>query len=291
MEKIWNYTFSTELRVDPAEHPVILTEAPKSPKANREKMIQIMFETFSVPSFYLGMQAVLSLYSAGCTTGIVLDSGESATKIVPVYEGYSIPNAIKTIPVGGRDVINRLSRLLEERGYFKFSTEVVRRMMEKVAYVALYFDEEMRKAECWSEYRMDYILPDGNIITVSSERLSCSEILFQPSLNDINEDGIHRSLFDSINMCNADIRKDLYSNIVLSGGTTMIRGFSERIQKEIEVLAPLTMSPKVIASPERDLGAWLGGSILGFLPQFPQMTVTHEEYNERGPGIVHLKFP
>ena len=67
----------------------------------------------------------------------------------------------------------------------------------------------------------------------------------------------------------------------------MIQGFSERIQEEIEVLAPLTTSPKVIASPERDLGAWMGGSILGMMPWFPQMTVTHEEYNERGARIAH----
>ena len=284
MQKAWDYAFYHKLGVPPAAHPVILTEPRNCKKADREKMMQIMFETFSVPSCYLGMQAVLSLYSAGRMTGIVLDSGESATNIVPVYEGYSIPHAIKTIPVGGRDVINRLSRLLEERGYFKFPTEVVRNMMEKVAYVSsLNSYEEIR--EC----NMDCIVPGGINMTVGRERFRCTEDVFYPRLNEWNKDGIHRNLFNSINMCNADIRKDLYSNIILSGGTTMIQGFSERIQKEIKLLAPWSMSPKVIASPQRDSGAWIGGSTLGLLDCFPRMTATYKEYNELGVGIVHRK--
>jgi actin len=102
MEKIWHHTFYNELRVDPGEHPVLLTEAPMNPKANREKMIQLMFETFNVPSFYVGIQAVLSLYSSGCTTGIVFDADGGVGEIVPVYEGYSLPHAIMRLNLAGR---------------------------------------------------------------------------------------------------------------------------------------------------------------------------------------------
>lgn len=294
LEKIWAYALREKLGVAPEEHPVLLTEPPLNPTRDRERMAEIMFESFNVPAMYVAMPGELSLHAHGRVTGIVMDSGDGVSHVTPIFEGYRLRHAIRRLDLAGRDLTEYLMWLLDvRRGFGSFHTtrerEDARGIKEELCYVALNFDAELKAATTKSTEKV-YELPDGNSISVGSERFQCPEVLFQPISVGKEADGIHEMVTRSIGECHEDLQEDLYRNVVLSGGSAMLPGMCERMAKELKAAAPSKIRHVDVIAPSM-YSAWAGGSIVASMSSFQPMWISKGEYGETGARIVNVKCP
>jgi actin-related protein len=293
MEHMWHHTFFQELRVNPSDDIgcVLLTEAPLNSKENREKMIQVMFESFNVPAAFLQMSAVLALYASGRTTGVVVDSGHAISHTVPIYEGYAMPHSIKKMELAGQDLTNYLVKILQEND-INLSTaaelDCASRMKEELCRVAMDYEGEMKMFD--DNHFKDFDLPDGHTIGIGNQLIRAPELLFNPKL-DGHKDmlGIQELIRECVMRCDVEVRKELYQSILLSGGTTLFQGFQNRLATEVQRFAPEQVRAKVMAPNERMFSAWIGGSILGSLTTFRQMWISSSEFHEHGVSVVHRK--
>ncbi|KAM3827933.1 actin, cytoplasmic type 5-like [Vipera latastei] len=290
MEKIWHHVFYNELQVAPEDRPVLLSECPLNIRSHREKMTQIMFESFNTSAFYLAIQVVLCLHASGRTTGVVLDIKNNRTDPIPIYEGHVVNKALFRMDLCGEDLTDVLLQMLNERGYHikPEERETVEDIKEKFCYVALDFEKEMA-AGTPASLEKQYELPDGQVITIGSERFRCPEALFEAGFAGKMCCGIHESLFNAVMKCEQDLRRTLWKNVVLAGGTSMFPGFVERLQPEVEALDPRNTEMKIFAPSNRTYSAWVGGSILASLSHFQHMCISKQEYEEFGPAVVHQK--
>nr|AAK84834.1 actin [Elaeis oleifera] len=293
MEKIWHHTFYNELRVAPEEHPVLLTEAPLNPKANREKMtqnhvgnIQCTCHVCCNPKqFYHYMLVVVQL-------GIVLTRKMVLPTLAQIIRDLHFLMPSFRLDLAGREP----TYCFDERYLLRKailspplqSGKLVGISRRNLAYVALDYDQELEVCQKQFFVKRSYELLMGR------SHHWCGEIQVSrgsfPAILDWKEAaGIHETTYNSIMKCDVVIRKDLYGNVVLSGGSTMFPGIADRMSKEISALAPSSMKIKVVAPPERKYSVWIGGSILASLSTFQQMWISKEEYDECGPAIVHRK--
>lgn len=172
---------------------------------------------------------------------------------------------------------------------FLAELEIVREVKERLCYVAVDFDSEMQRAQRDPTQQAHYELPDGENITIGDERFRCPEALFRPDLVGMEKVGIQHYLYGSVAACDIDIRRKLYENIVMSGGSTMFAGMGKRLGKEMQRLSPTDVPVKIVEIEDRKNSVWIGGSVLASLSTFETMWITKKEYSECGANIVHRK--
>jgi actin-related protein 2 len=239
MQHLWDFTFHEKLHIDTTGRKILLTEPPMNPLKNRERMCEVMFERYNFGGVYVAIQAVLALYAQGLSSGVVVDSGDGVTHIVPVYESTVLNHLTRRLDVAGRDVTRNLIALLLRRGYALNRTadfETVRQIKEKLCYVSYDLNLDKRLSEDTTVLVESYTLPDGRVIRVGSERFEAPECLFQPHLVDVEQPGIAEYLFNTIQAADVDVRSSLYKAIVLSGGSSMYPGLPSRLEKELKQL-------------------------------------------------------
>lgn len=290
VETLWGHLFEWELGVRASERPVLMTEPSLNPRETREKTAEVMFEKFQVPAFYLSDQAVLALYSSACVTGLVVDSGDGVTCTVPIFEGYSLPHAVTKLYVAGRDITEHLTQLLQAGGRaFPCALDrgLVDDIKEKLCYVALEPEKELARRP--EEVLREYKLPDGNTIQIADQLFQAPEALFTPAQLGIQNPGLAKMVFCSITKCDANIQSNLYGEMVLSGGTTLVQGLDDRLLRELEQLASKGTPIKITAPPDRWFSTWIGASIVTSLSSFKQMWVTSEDFKEFGTSVVQRR--
>ncbi|KAJ5481945.1 hypothetical protein N7475_000757 [Penicillium sp. IBT 31633x] len=297
MEHLWDYTFKDKLNIETQGRKILLTEPPMNPLKNREKMAEVMLEKYEFGGVYVAIQAVLALYAQGLSSGVVVDSGDGVTHIIPVYESTVLNHHIRRLDVAGRDVTRNLIALLLRRGYALNRTadfETVRQIKEKLAYVSYDLELDKKLSEDTTVLVESYTLPDGRVIRVGSERFEAPECLFQPHLVDVDQPGIAEMLFNCIQGADVDVRSSLYKAIVLSGGSSMYPGLPSRLEKELKQLwltRVLGGNPerlnkfkvRIEDPPRRRHMVFLGGAVLAnLIADKEDMWVSRQEWQEQG---------
>ena len=283
------------------EHPILITEPLLNPYSNREKIASALFENLSAPAIFFASQPILSLFSTSNTSGVILESGEGVTQSCVVYEGYSIPNSYIRNNYGGRDVTDYFQTLLKKQGY-SFSTtsefEIVRKIKEEICFTIVGSSNNplsnISNLEIGNKNKSEssntYNLPDGNAIKIGEEKSLAPEILFNPSIIGSEHSSFQEMIVTSINKVDIDLRKNLFNNILISGGNTLFKGIQEKFHTEIKYLSPKNMKVKIHSPGNRLLSCWTGGNVISTLEIFKKMWVTRDDWSEKGnKSIIHVK--
>lgn len=334
-EQVVDYTYSKHLRSVPAEHPVLMSEAPWNTKAKREKLTELMFEKYNIPAFFLCKSAVLTAFANGRPTGLVVDSGATYTTAVPVYDGYVLQQGIVKSPLAGNFITAECEKYFKENNieivppYKIASKEVVDErkpakwtekanlpsltdsykkymiydvLQDFTASVLQVSDQPYDQESADQLPTYHYEVPNGYNFDIGAERLRISEGLFDPStIKGIPAGnsmlGVSHLVTTSVGMCDIDIRPSLFSSVIVSGGNSLIQGFTERLSRDLTIKTPPNMRLKLVIPPtvpgntERRFSCWIGGSILASLGSFQQMWISKQEYDEHGKSCVDKKCP
>ncbi|GAB4845316.1 Actin- protein 4 [Ancistrocladus abbreviatus] len=318
VDTIWDHAFRECLLIDPTEHPMLVAEPSSNTQQQRERAVELMFEKYKVPALFLAKNAVLTSFASGRATSLVVDCGGGSTTVAPVHDGYVLQKAVLSSPVGGEVLTDCLMKSLESKGIttvdldFPNTTESYRLYCQRI--IASDIKECVCRApdtpydeSAYSNIPMTpYELPDGQTIEIGADRFKIPDVLFNPSLAQTipgiegfpemspSARGLPQMVLESINKCDVDIRRELFSSILLAGGTASMQQLKERLEKDLLEESPQAARVKVLASGnaiERRFSVWIGGSILASLGSFQQMWFSKSEYEEHGASYIQRKCP
>ncbi|ANB15258.1 actin-related protein 3 [Sugiyamaella lignohabitans] len=315
MERFWENSIFKYLRCEPEDHRFLLTEPPLNPPENRENTAEIMFETFNCAGLYIAVQAVLALAASWTSgkvkeqslTGTVIDSGDGVTHVIPVAEGYVIGSAIKNIPIAGRDITYFIQSILRDRNEPDTSLKTAETIKENLCYVCPNIVNEFKRYDKepndrFKEFIVNQGLGRSVKVDVGYEQFLAPEIFFNPEIASSDYLTPLPTVVDSVVQSSPiDVRKGLYKNIVLSGGSTMFKDFGRRLQRDIKSLVDTRikrsevrsggakssgLEVQVISHKRQRNAVWYGGSLLAQTAEFKNYCYTKRDYDEYGPGIV-----
>lgn len=285
-----------------------------NPPENRENTAEIMFESFNCAGLYIAVQAVLALAASWTSskvvdrslTGTVIDSGDGVTHVIPVAEGYVIGSSIKSIPIAGRDITYFVQSLLRDRGEPDSSLKTAEKVKEEYCYVCPDIVKEFARYDKEPDRFLKHTVtsPNGRSVTidVGYERFLAPEIFFNPEIYSSDFLTPLPTVVDGVIQSSPiDVRRGLYKNIVLSGGSTLYKDFGRRLQRDIRHLVDARirasevrsggaksggLDVQVVTHKRQRHGPWFGGSLLASTPEFRSYCHTKAEYDEVGPSIV-----
>lgn len=288
LENLWQHCFQNELKVSSADHPLLFGVYPDESKSHKERMALLFFEQFGTPGLYCATHGLLALYGSGKTTGLVIDSGEDVTTVVPVYDGYLLPHAHGTIEIGGGDVNEYLQTLLKNKKIV-LDLEDSRKVKEARVYAAVEFQKEYESYKAGITKHTNYELPDRTIIELGEELIQAAEILFRPGMIGKFEPGVHEMINECLQKVETEQKREFFGNVIVCGGNSVIQNYQNRLNRELITVSPNNIKVKVIAGADRQFLPWAGGSVISSLGTFQSMWITQLDYQEHGPSIIHRK--
>lgn len=285
MERIWAHTFYDQLKIAPEEQNILLSEAPYNTKENREKIVEMMFETFNCAGTYLSQQPVLAAYSVGKSTCLSIDCGHGSTNFAPIYEGILLKEAVTHIPVAGKEIHLLLTKLLQNNGQIIDSKMQMQSIIKAKELYCYYNNENAPDCE-----KIEWELPDKRKIEIKSEKFEAPEVIFKPAKFDYKCKSFRAAFLESLKKTDMDLRETMLNQIIFNGATSLIKGFKTRVTNEIlEITQDFDCEKNVHVYPEAKYMTWIGGSILSSLGNFSTLWITKGEYKEEGAAIVHKK--
>ncbi|XP_062966057.1 actin-like protein 9 [Cynocephalus volans] len=289
-ELIWRHMLEHDLQVATQDHPLLFSDPPFSPATNREKLVEVAFESLHSPAMYVASQSVLSVYAHGRVSGLAVDTGHGVTYTVPVFQGYNLPHATERLDLAGNHLTAFLAETLVRSGLSlgEQGLDVVQDIKHQHCYVASDIQKEQARPE--HQYRQTLQLPDGQTVTLGRELFQCPELLFNPpEIPGLSPVGVPAMAQQSLCKVPLEVQAEVAQHVLLCGGSSLFTGFEGRFRAELLSRLPPEAHVAVVAQPARSISVWIGGSILASLRAFQSCWILREQYEEQGPHVVYRK--